>query len=103
MGTSTLQRSITNGQRVWNRQPGGGAMALGTSPESTMRSRFSVGFGCGIADNSAFVYGWRGSRYSSAALAVSTRLPKYITPIRSEMYFTTARLCAMNTYERPNC
>lgn len=33
LGGSTRQRSITNGHRAANRQPGGGVMRVGISPE----------------------------------------------------------------------
>src|SRR6185312_17359050 len=52
-GTSTRQRSIAKGQRVWKRQPSGGCSALGISPCRIMRSRFASGFATGIADRSA--------------------------------------------------
>jgi hypothetical protein len=35
LDTSVPQRSITNAQRGWNRQPEGGSGRLGTSPEMT--------------------------------------------------------------------
>ena len=71
-------------------------MGLGTSPFSRIRCRRRPGTGCGIAESSACVYGWRGEPYSSLAGATSTTLPRYMTAIRSEMYPTTARLWATN-------
>jgi hypothetical protein len=52
-GVSTLQRSNANGQRVWNVHPGGGLIGDGTSPCSTMRSRFARGSAIGAADINA--------------------------------------------------
>ena len=50
----------------------------------------------GTADKSEMVYGCSGFAYSSAAGETSTIVPRYITAIRSEMWRTTARSCAMN-------
>ena len=68
----------------------------GTSPLSTTRDFRRRGFGSGIADSSATVYGWRGSRYSWSTVPISAILPRYITPTRSEKYWTTDRLWLMN-------
>lgn len=51
------QISVARGHRVWKRQPDGGLIGLGGSPETTRRSRerFCRGSGIGIADSSAWV------------------------------------------------
>ena len=54
-GSSRAQRSMTNGQRVWKRQPEGGLSGDGTSPASTISSSRSSGRGGNTAENSAFV------------------------------------------------
>ncbi len=90
--------------RVWNRQAGGGASGLGTSPSSLIRSRRSrcpvalvSGSGTGTAESRATVYGWRGLKYSWSRLAVSTILPRYMTATWSAMCRTTDRSCAITT------
>src|SRR5205823_4251286 len=52
------------GQRVWKRQPDGGLTGEGISPASATIRRFDwiSGSGIGMAERSAFVYGWRGLR-----------------------------------------
>jgi hypothetical protein len=89
------------GQRVWKRQPGGGFIALGTSPARMMRWRCAPGSGRGMADSSACVYGCSGAAYKVRLSAVSTSLPRYITATRSLMCLTTARSWAMNRYDSP--
>src|SRR5205823_9621673 len=59
-------------QRVWNRQPDGGLIGLGTSPSRMIRFRFTVGSGMGTAESSASVYGCLGLVYSSLAGPIST-------------------------------
>ena len=39
LGVKVAQRGMTCGQRVWKRQPAGGASGLGTSPASTISWR----------------------------------------------------------------
>jgi len=51
----TAQRGMACGQRGWKRQPGGGAMALGTSPEIVSFSRLSSGWAGRAAVKSAWV------------------------------------------------
>ena len=53
--------------------------------------------------SSPWVYGMRALWKTSSTGPSSTSLPAYITPMRSEMYFTTARLWAMKTYDSPSC
>src|SRR3954467_71493 len=79
------------------RQPLGGLIGLGTSPSSTIRSRFAArsGSGIGTAESSASVYGMIGLVESPAAGESSTILPRYITAIRSLTWRTTPRSCAM--------
>src|SRR5271157_6258634 len=90
------QTGMTAGQRVWKRQPGGGAAGLGTSPFRTIRSRFKVGSGTGIADRSAWVYGWSGREKRSSVPARSTIWPRYITATWWLIARTTDRWCEMN-------
>src|SRR6266545_7161841 len=54
------QEGTRMGQRVWNRQPDGGLIGLGTSPSSRIRLRLTAGSGMGTADSSASVYGCLG-------------------------------------------
>ena len=54
-GSSLEHWSVAIGQRGWNRQPNGGFNGLGTSPCNIILSRFSFGFGIGMADISALV------------------------------------------------
>lgn len=51
--------SIATGQRVRKEQPIGGWVGFGKSPSNMIRSRFlsTCGFGIGIAESNAFVYG----------------------------------------------
>ncbi len=64
--------------------------------------RRRAGSGTGIDDSSACVYGWRGDAKSARLSAYSTIFPRYITATRVAMNFTTARSCAMKTYDRPS-
>ena len=73
----------------------GGFLDVGTSPFRIIRSRFSFGSGTGIADIRACVYGCSGLAYNSAAPAISTIRPRYMTATRVEMCSTTARPCEM--------
>ena len=57
---SGLPRRSRSQQRVWKRQPEGGLAGDGMSPFRTRRFLRIRGFGFGIADRSATVYGWRG-------------------------------------------
>ena len=61
-GSSVRQRSNTDGQRGWKRQPVGTLDASGSSPWRI--TRFSPGRGCGVGttDNSERVYGCWGFR-----------------------------------------
>src|SRR2546428_12214389 len=65
-------------QRVWNRQPEGGLIGLGTSPSSRIRLRFIVGSGIGTADRRGSVYGWRGVVERSFGSWISAILPRVI-------------------------
>ena len=58
-GSTSRHTSITYGQRVWKLHPGGGSAGDGMSPCSVMRvrARWRVGFGIGMADSNASVYG----------------------------------------------
>ena len=103
-GRPSGRRPSRSGQRVWKRQPGGGAAGDGMSPSSTMRSRSRcrTGFGTGIAESSASVYGCFGRAYTSSAGPCSTIRPRYITAMRSLTWRTTARSCAMKRYASPS-
>src|SRR5262249_19620278 len=54
-GSSTRQRAPAEGQRVWKRQPVGGLIGLGTSPERMIRRRGALGSCSGTAESSASV------------------------------------------------
>ena len=54
-GSTSRQTGITNGHRVWKRQPDGGLSALGTSPLIAAGRRCVRGFGSGTAPISARV------------------------------------------------
>src|SRR6476661_5523 len=99
---SGLPRRSRSQQRVWNRHPDGGLAGDGTSPRSTSRFLRRRGSVSGTADRSATVYGCPGFPYSPSTDASSTTLPRYITPTRSLMCSTTARLWAMKRYVRPS-
>src|SRR6202035_5961140 len=94
-----ISRAI--GHLVRTLQPDGGASGLGTSPVRTIRCALRPGTGSGIAESSATVYGCSGVSKRSLLGATSTILPRYMTAMRSEMYPTTARLCATNRYVSP--
>src|SRR5262245_27415445 len=93
-GRSRRQRSLAYGQRGWKAHPGGGASGLGTSPATGVRGLPLIARS-GTASSSIRVYGWLGREKSCADGASSTTLPRYITPTRSAMWDTTARLCEM--------
>lgn len=61
-------------QRVLNGQPGGGLVAEGTGPVSTMRSVVSSRLG--VAESNASVYGCLGAPATSAARPSSTMRPR---------------------------
>src|SRR5882724_8336090 len=53
-GSSVLQRSNTNGHRVWKRHPPGGLIGLGTSPFRIIGVRAAPGSGTGTAEPTWF-------------------------------------------------
>ena len=55
VGSISLQRSITNGQRGWKRQPDGGLIGEGTSPGRIISSRTTSGCAGSAAEKSALV------------------------------------------------
>ena len=69
----------------------GGFAGEGISPFNTIRFIFTSGFGLGIAEKSAWVYGCKGFEKISFFDPNSTIEPRYITPILSEINFTTER------------
>ena len=73
----------------------GEALSLRTR-EYVMAMRGMGGSGTGMESMSAFVYGCFGFATTSSAGPSSTILPRYMTPIRSAMYCTTARSWLMN-------
>ena len=73
-----------------------GASRLNVPDSNTTLARVAVGSTAGIAARSAFVYGWCGEPNSSDAGATSTRRPRCITAIRSQMWRTSLRSCAMS-------
>src|SRR5262245_42797199 len=54
-GGISRQTGRACGQRVWKRQPDGGAIALGTSPSTATGARGRVGSGSGTEAISAWV------------------------------------------------
>src|SRR5690606_6651097 len=100
-GRSVAHLGWAHGQRVWNLHPDGGFAGDGRSPWSRMRSRRSSasGSGRGTADMRALVYGCLGAAYKASLGASSTREPRYMTPMTSEMCRTTARSWAMTRSE----
>ncbi len=90
-GSSSAQRSCANGQRVRNRQPLGGDMAEGSSPftAATRLAHRRVGDRDGVYQ--ALGVGVSGVRVQLFGGPISTNLPRYMTPIVSARYFTTAR------------
>ena len=75
------------------------------SPCSEMRVRWrsSCTSGIGLAESSAWVYGWAGSRKMLLMSPSSTIRPRYITATWSAMCSTTARSCDTNRYVRLSC
>ena len=63
---------------------------------NTGNSTFSLGSGLGTAENNACVYGCKGLSKIAFVPPNSTIEPKYITPILSEMCFTTDKSCEIN-------
>ena len=94
-GASRRQRSSAQGQRGWKAQPGGGSSGFGTSPATAVRAT-PVICRSGTASSSIRVYGCCGAPNSRRVGASSTMRPRYMTPTRSAMWWTTARLCEMN-------
>src|SRR4029077_10752749 len=78
-GSSVRQCGMALGQRGWKRQPVGGLIGLGISPDSTMRWRRVPGWSGRAAESSACVYGWSGAAYTASHGPVSTSLPEYMT------------------------
>ena len=83
--------AIATGHLGWNRQPVGGSVLLGGSPEMTgrLRNLFS-GSGSGTAAMSAFVYGCNGLSIMALEGPISTMRPAYITAILSEKCLAVA-------------
>src|SRR5881296_1025040 len=104
-GSSTVQRSHAYGQRGWNRQPAGHALAAGTWPgmvckrPRTWLTRVSIR---GTAAISPSVYGWSGCANSSGVAAVSTTWPAYITTTRSDVPATIPRSCVISRTAMPS-
>ena len=61
-----------------------------------------LGSAIGMEARSARVYGWHGLSYTSSLSPLSTILPRYITPILSEIWRTMDRSCATNRYVSPS-
>src|SRR5208282_6411966 len=94
-GCSARQTSRTSGQRGLNRHPGGGRDRLGTEPAIESSGPSDLYFD-GAALSSAFVYGCRGERKTSATGPYSTIRPAYMTPISSAVSAMTPRSWLMN-------
>ena len=91
-GTSVRHRLTASGQRGWKTHPGGGLVASGGSPGSTIRVRRAPRPSSGTADRSARVYGWAGACSSAAVGPLSTIRPKYSTAVCSHSSLTIAKL-----------
>src|SRR5699024_12799311 len=91
------------GQGGRNAQPLGGSIGLGNFPCKIILSLVSSmsGYGIGSDDNNACVYGCRGLSYKDSLAVSSTKFPKYMTPIRSEICFTMERSWAINKKVSP--
>jgi hypothetical protein len=85
-GSSAAQRGCAFQQRVRKRQPEGGFVGRGSSPERMIRppSPRPSRSGVGRADKSACVYGCEGRSRTSAWSPTSTILPRYITAVGGE-------------------
>src|SRR6266446_8915466 len=96
-GSTSEQICWAIGQRVWNRQPLGGFTGDGISPVSRIgrRAASRSGSGTGTELCRTFVYGCSGLSRTSAVVPTSTILPRYITAMRSLIWCTTDRSCAM--------
>ena len=95
--SSGLPSCSRSQQRVWKRQPDGGLPGDGTSPLRTRRRlrRRGIGLRHGRQERHR-VRVARVARRGRRRGASSTILPRYMTPTRSLMYWTTDRLWAMN-------
>src|ERR1700693_6302237 len=81
-GTWTLQISIANGQRGWNRHPLGGASRLGGAPRAASFGG-SARSGSGAAESNSCVYGCAASSVRLTLGAASTSWPAYMTTMVS--------------------
>ena len=102
-GSSSVHRSIATGQRVWKRQPGGGAIGLGISPASSAGAQPArrVGDGDRLQQRLG-VRVLRIAEHRPRVVPVSTIRPRYITATRWLMWRTTDRSCATNRIARPS-
>src|SRR6185369_1150328 len=99
-GRVSRQRSRTYGQRGESRQPAGRSNAPGTTPASEA-SRRRPALRSGSEASNASVYGCRGRANRSAAVALSTIWPAYITRTRCATSATTPRSWVMRTSAMP--
>lgn len=81
---------------MWNLHPFGGLIGDGISPSNILNFALDATSVLGIASNNASVYGCKGLSKIRSAGASYTKLPKYITPIRSEINLTTLKSCVIN-------
>src|SRR3954447_16130986 len=82
-GSLVWHTASANGQRVWNRQPGGGSIGFGGSPVIGGSSTRGAGSIDGRDASSARVYGCCGCPKIASTGPSSTTLPRYITSTRS--------------------
>ena len=100
-GASCLHFSVAFGQRVENAQPLKSSVLTGCSPESSENPSRSI-YGSGTEAKSPFVYGWSGFANNSSVSVSSTSVPRYITPIRSEIKRITPISCEINKRLSPS-
>ena len=84
-GSTSRQTSITNGHRVWKRQPAGGSTGLGTSPRERdpLARTFDHGVGERHRGEQRLGVGVLRVVYTTSAWPCSTIRPRYITAMSS--------------------
>ena len=98
-GTCSRHTASAKGQRVWKRQPAGGAIGLGTSPSMRRRAWRR----CPARRPAARGYRDAAARRRPARPVLPRRcVPRYITATRSAMWRTTPRSWLISTKVRPS-
>ena len=105
LGSLWLHSGSAMRQRGWKRQPGGGLIGFGGSPESGATCVRCVGSMDGTEATRACVYGCVGLPSTVRDGPISATRPRYITKTRSEMKRTTShnnnRVCDALPGEEP--